>query len=93
MKIECRLMAPVNTWSREKGNHMSDVWNPTWAMFAACCGANYVQESTEKTRVYTGKGIRVFAGHVGAGKNTAKSEYNHINTKNGPLTIAVRTKV
>lgn len=93
MKIECRMLYKRPSY---KGNGVStweDSWNPQWFMFASCCGANYVQETTEKTRVYTGKGIRVYAGHVGAGKNTSKAEYKHINTKNGPLTVAARTKI
>lgn len=105
MKILCKSARPHRRYlgydyatglGRYGPSEEEDEWHDTRAynMFAACCGANYVEETDEKTKVTTGKGIRVYAGHVGRGRSrTPKNEYKHINTKNGPLTVAIRKEL
>lgn len=103
MKILCKLARPFQPflgYDYAAGGYRygpeEDEWHNTraYGMFAACCGANYVEETDEKTKVTTGKGIRVYAGHVGRGRSrTPKNEYKHINTKNGPLTVAIRKEL
>ena len=102
MKIECKTMYPYTKYNyhrdaREPGGYrytttITDAWNPNGyeMMFCNCCGASYAETTTEKTRMYAGRGIKVFAGHVGSGKSTKKTQYEHIMTKAGPLTIAAR---
>lgn len=104
MKIPCKMLNPRRRWirydyatSQDIYSDPTDDWNPRdpdEEMFAYCCGADYVESTTEKTRLTTGKGIKVYAGHIGTGKPRFpdKYEYAHIGTKNGPLTTAIRKK-
>lgn len=92
MKIECKMLYPVHKYKPDGSFEMSDTWNPSWYMFASCCGATYTANPTEKTRTTWGKGIRVIAGHIGIACQKPKSVINHINTKNGPLTVVAKVK-
>lgn len=64
--------------------------------FCNCCGARYIEETTDKTRAYSKWGIDLYAGHVGKegvhNGRTKDVHVTHINTKAGPLTAAIWTK-
>lgn len=69
-------------------------WENTvdYHMFAACCGADYVADTRQRKRIDSGRGIVVYAGHIAPKKLPDNRVLSHVDTKNGPLTVFIRTK-
>ena len=79
-----------------KTNKILDRYNNSEAgasWFGECCGATWTKQPTEKTDLKKGhKGIRVLVGKHGEEYIGPKQRVQHVETKNGILTIGIRTE-
>jgi hypothetical protein len=63
--------------------------NEAW--FCNCCGASYIAKPKPDAKVSPAhKGIRVWAGAVGAPYKGPKQTVDHLVTRNGTITVSVR---
>jgi hypothetical protein len=62
---------------------------PSWETPCSCCGATWSPKAVQ--RPSTGRGINIYAGEMGSNARRKKSELSHIKTRNGTLTIVIKT--
>ncbi len=55
----------------------------------SCCGATWSPRVVQ--RPTTGRGINIYAGEIGSNARRRKSELSHVKTRNGTLTIVIKT--
>lgn len=60
-----------------------------WDRPCSCCGATWSPEAVQRPN--TGRGINIYAGEIGSNARRKKSELSHVKTRNGTLTIVVKT--
>lgn len=55
----------------------------------SCCGANYTEKIPK--RITAGFGISIILGKCGSNTRRRKTQLDHVETKNGTMTIVVQT--
>ena len=66
-------------WNREDG----------YSDFCLCCGSSFIDKPNEKTRLVNRKGIAMALTKIN-GRNSKKTSFNVIETKNGPISVSIR---
>ena len=59
--------------------------------FASCCGSRYYTKCNDDAP-HTSQGISLYNGKFGEERTTDVDMVKHIETKNGVLTVAIRSK-
>jgi len=62
-------------------------WDRPWP--CSCCGATWNPKAVQRPN--TGRGINIYAGEIGGNLRRKKSVLSHVKTRNGTLTIVVKT--
>ena len=60
-----------------------------WDRPCSCCGATWSPKAVQRPN--TGRGINIYAGEMGSNARRKKSELSHVKTRNGTLTIVIKT--
>lgn len=58
--------------------------------FASCCGSRYYDTCSDVP--HTSQGISLYNGKFGEERTTEVDMIKHVKTKNGVLTVAIRSK-
>jgi len=69
--------------------HSDGITLLSWERPCSCCGATW--SPTVVQRPTTGRGINIYAGEIGSNAQRKKSELSHVKTRNGTLTIVIKT--
>lgn len=67
-------------------------WVDAFRSFCGCCGATFQKTSGPHSRVGARDGIRIIPGKRGKETNSDGNVVEHIETKNGWITICTRTE-